>query len=96
MKRVAWLILLALAFALGSVFAYYNTAPVALDYLGGKSERPLVFWLLLAFVLGVGLALLLSLIRSLGMRRDLHNLRRQLARTEAELKTLRGLPLKET
>lgn len=96
MRRVVWLVLMALAFALGSVFAYYNTAPVALDFLAGQSERPLVFWLLLAFVLGVALALLLSLVRSLGLRRDLHNLKRQLSRTEAELKTLRGLPLKES
>lgn len=95
MRRMLWLIVLTAAFGLGAVLAYHNTVSVPLDYLAGRSERPLVLWLLLSFLLGAALTFLWALIRSLRLSAEARGLRQRLSRTEAELKTLRGLPLKE-
>ncbi len=95
MKRVLWLVVLTAAFGLGAVLAYHNTIGVPLDYLAGRSERPLVLWLLLSFVLGCALTFLWAAIRSLRLRTEMRGLRQRLSRAEAELKTLRGLPLKD-
>ena len=94
MKRILWLAVMTAVFALGAVVAYYNTTPVVLDYLGGTSQRPLILWLLLSFVLGFGVSWLGFAIRSLKIRIELRNLQRRLDRAETELKTLRSLPLK--
>jgi len=93
LRGFGWL-MLALTFALGAVLAYHNSAPTPLDYLAGRTQGPLAVWLLLAFALGVGTASLMALIRGLRIRSELRSLRRQLQRTETELKTLRSLPLK--
>ena len=96
MRRLISLAVMTVAFGLGATLAYFNTTPVQLDYLSGQSERPLIAWLLISFMLGIGLTLVLFLIRGLKMRSDLRNLRQRLTRAEAELKTLRGLPLQDT
>lgn len=94
MWRVLWLTVLTAAFGLGAVLAYHNTDPVPLDYLAGRSERPLVVWLLLSFVLGCALTFLWAVIRSIRLSAEVRGLRQRLSRTEVELKTLRDLPLK--
>ena len=96
MMRMWWLAVMTAGFVLGAVIADYNTTPVALDYLGGTSQRPLIFWLLLSFVLGFAAAWLGFVIRGLKLRIELRHLRRRLDRTETEVKTLRSLSHNET
>lgn len=90
-----WLAALTAAFGFGAVLAYLNTVTVPVDYLAGRAEAPLVVWLLVSFAMGIGLALMTSLIRGLRARAEVRSLQRRLDRAEAELKTFRGLPLKE-
>ena len=92
MMRMLWLAVMTAVFVLGAVIAYYNTTPVALDYLGGTSQRPLIFWLLLSFVLGFAAAWLGFVIRGLKLRIELRHLRGRRGGTEPRRKTADAPP----
>jgi uncharacterized integral membrane protein len=93
MGRIVTLLLLVVAFCLGAAISYYNRADVTFYYLAGQVELPLIALLFGAFVLGVAVMWLLDLARLFVLSRDSRRQQRQIAQLEAELKSLRNLPL---
>jgi putative membrane protein len=89
MKRLRTLfslVVLIAGIALGVLFALQNTQPVPLDILVFTfPPRSLALWVLVAFALGGVAGLLVSTVYMLRVRATLGSLRRQLARTRADL-----------
>jgi uncharacterized integral membrane protein len=81
------------AFGLGAAVSYYNWSPVAFHYLAGRTEVPLIALLFGAFLLGAVVMWLLDLARLFTLSRDSRRQQRQIVQLEAELKSLRNLPL---
>ena len=65
------------------------------NYLAGDAEVPLVALLIGVFTAGVVLALLICAGRIIGLRAEIHRLRRKIQSAQSELKNLRNLPLKD-
>ena len=93
MGRLLTALLLIAAFCLGAAVSYYNRADVTFHYLAGQAELPLIALLFGAFLLGVVVMWLLDLARLFVLSRDSRRQQRQVAQLEAELKSLRNLPL---
>jgi uncharacterized integral membrane protein len=93
MGRLLTALLLIVAFCLGAAISYYNRADVTFHYLAGQAELPLIALLFGAFLLGVVVMWLLDLARLFVLSRDSRRQQRQVAQLEAELKSLRNLPL---
>ena len=93
MGRLLTLLLLLAAFCLGAAISYYNWSAVPFHYLAGQVELPLIALLLGAFLLGVVVMWLLDLARLFVLSRDSRRQQRQIHQLEAELKSLRNLPL---
>ncbi len=93
MGRLLTLLLLLAAAALGAAISYYNSADVTFHYLAGQVDLPLIALLLGAFMLGVAVMWLLDLARLFMLTRESRRQQRQIAQLEAELKSLRNLPL---
>ena len=93
MGRLLTLLLLLAAAALGAAISYYNNVDVTFHYLAGQVELPLIALLLGAFMLGVAVMWLLDLARLFMLTRESRRQQRQIAQLEAELKSLRNLPL---
>ena len=93
MGRLLTALLLIAAFCLGAAISYYNRADVTFHYLAGQAELPLIALLFGAFLLGVVVMWLLDLARLFVLSRDSRRQQRQVAQLEAELKSLRNLPL---
>jgi uncharacterized integral membrane protein len=93
MGRLVTLLLLLAAFCLGAAISYYNWSSVTFHYLAGQAELPLIALLLGAFLAGVGVMWLLDFARLFVLNRDSRRQQRQIAQLEAELKSLRSLPL---
>ena len=84
MNYLLWFVRL-LVFAILLGFALKNTDPVAVRfYLGSEWEAPLVFVLLVAFVLGAAAGLLASLGVVFRKRREISGLRKQLRARSVE------------
>lgn len=95
MRRLLATLLLAALFLLGAALGWYNWGRVHLDYLAGSLDAPLFSIVLGAFATGVVLTLLVTAGRIFGLKREISRARRQLSDTEAELRNLRNLPLKD-
>ena len=93
MGRLLTALLLLAAFCLGAAISYYNRADVTFHYLAGQAELPLIALLFGAFLLGVVVMWLLDLARLFVLSRESRRQQRQVAQLEAELKSLRNLPL---
>lgn len=93
MGRVVTLLLLLAAFCLGAAISYYNWSSVTFHYLAGQAELPLIALLLGAFLAGVVVMWLLDFARLFVLSRDSRRQQRQIVQLEAELKSLRSLPL---
>ena len=93
MWRLITIVLLIAVFCLGATVSVFNWAPVTFNYLAGEAAIPLILLLLAAFVVGLAVMGLLNLVRIFMLRRDLRRLQRQIRELEAELKSLRNLPL---
>lgn len=93
MKRIVLVLVLLVVLCLGAALSYYNWSNVPFNFLAGEAQVPLIALLLGVFTLGVIVALLLCAGRILGLRADLHRLKRQLADTQTEIRNLRNLPL---
>jgi len=91
--RLLIFLLLLAAFVLGAAVSYYNWAPVTFHYLAGQAELPLIALLLGAFLMGIFVMWLLNLARLFVLSRDSRRHQRQIRELEAELKSLRNLPL---
>ena len=78
MRYVLWIVKLAL-FIVALTFAIKNTDPVAVRYFLGQEWRaPLIFVLLVFFVLGAALGLATALVHILRQRREISRLKREL------------------
>lgn len=95
MLRALIIAALVVFLALGASIGYFNAQPVKFDYLAGEVEMPLIALVIGEFVLAVLLTLLICLGRMLGLKAEIRRLRRQLLGVDAELKSLRELPLKD-
>jgi putative membrane protein len=84
MRIVAWVVRFAV-FLVILGFAAKNTDPVLVRfYLGSQWEVPLVFVLLVAYVLGVATGLIAGLGKMLRQRRESVRLRKQLRAHSSE------------
>jgi len=83
MRYIVWLARL-LVFVVVLVFALNNTAPVDIRFYGAYvlADTPLIVVMLVAFVLGTGFSLLLSVCAILRRGRELKRLKRELARLQ--------------
>jgi lipopolysaccharide assembly protein A len=93
MGRLVTLLLLLAAFCLGAAISYYNWSAVTFHYLAGQAELPLIALLLGAFLAGVVVMWLLDFARLFVLSRESRRQQRQIVQLEAELKSLRNLPL---
>jgi lipopolysaccharide assembly protein A len=96
MGRLLVALLLFAAFCLGAAISFFNWELVTFHYLAGQAEVPLILLLLGAFVLGIVVMGLLNLARVFMLGRDNRRHQRQIRELEAELKSLRNLPLANT
>jgi lipopolysaccharide assembly protein A len=93
MGRLVVALLLVASFCLGAAISYYNWSAVTFHYLAGQAELPLIALLLGAFLVGIIVMWLLTLARTFVLSRDSRRYQRQIRELEAELKSLRQLPL---
>ncbi|MGH8481650.1 MAG: lipopolysaccharide assembly protein LapA domain-containing protein [Nevskiaceae bacterium] len=93
MGRLLIFLLLFAAFCLGAAISFYNWSAVTFHYLAGSAELPLIALLLGAFLLGAAVMWLLDLARLFVLSRESRRQQRQILQLEAELKSLRNLPL---
>lgn len=93
MKRLLLTLLLIAVFGAGLVLSYHNSHAVRFDYLAGAVELPLMGLLVAAFVVGLLVSGLLNLAAHWSLRREARRLGKQLTAAQAELGTLRQLPL---
>lgn len=96
MLRILVIFALILFLVLGASIGYFNAQEVQFDYLAGTVTLPLIALVIGEFVLAVLLTLLICLGRMLGLKAEIRRLRKRLQGTEAELKSLRDLPIRET
>jgi lipopolysaccharide assembly protein A len=87
---------LVLFLVLGASIGYFNAQEVEFDYLAGTVKLPLIALVIGEFVVAVLLTLLICLGRMLGLKSEIRRLRRQVQNAEAELKSLRDLPIRES
>lgn len=93
MLRVIVIAALLIFLVLGASIGYFNAQEVEFDYLAGTVKLPLIALVIGEFVLAVLLTLLICLGRMLGLKSEIRRLRKQLQSAEAELKSLRELPI---
>lgn len=93
MGRLLVTLLLLATFCFGAAVSYYNWNVVRFDYLAGEAELPLIAVLLFAFLLGMLLMGLMNLARIFTLGRETRRQQRQIRELEAELRSLRNLPL---
>jgi lipopolysaccharide assembly protein A len=96
MWRLITLVLLLAVFCLGAAVSYFNWTSVTFNYLAGQAELPLIALLLIAFLIGVAVTGLLNLARIFLLGRESRRHQRQIRELEAELRSLRNLPLAGT
>jgi uncharacterized integral membrane protein len=91
-KRVLLLALIALLM----VFAFQNQrdlgTPVTLTFLKWQQTLVLGFWLLLSFLAGALLFILVDMLRSFSLRRELARRTQELSRAQAEVVRLQAVP----
>lgn len=95
MKRLLGLILLFIVIAIGLSFAVLNPEVVQLNYYLGSISLPLSLVIVLALTLGALLGTFACLGLLLQKGGELRRLRKKLGLTEAELKNLRELPVRD-
>ena len=93
MRSLLLAIFVLLLFTLGIVVGHANNAEVHFDYLIGSVQLNQVSLLLFVFGFAVGLTLIACAGRLLALQKEIRSVRRRLNDAEAELKTLRNLPV---
>lgn len=86
-------LLLVIALVIGVAFGFFNQHLVTIDVLWSNAQAPLILILLIAFVVGFGLALVLLLTRLIALRGGLARTRSQLKDARTEIRNLRSLPI---
>ena len=95
MLRFLVIAALVLFLVLGASIGYFNAQEVEFDYLAGTLKMPLIALVIGEFVMAVLVTLLICMGRMLGLKSEIRRLRKQVQGAEAELKTLRELPIRE-
>ncbi|HUR40583.1 MAG TPA: LapA family protein [Verrucomicrobiae bacterium] len=93
MGRLLVSLLLIATFCLGASVSYFNWTTVRFDYLAGQSELPLIALMLVAFMIGMLVMGLIDLARMFVLSREARRHAREIRELEAELRSLRNLPL---
>lgn len=95
MLRFLVIAALVLFLVLGASIGYFNAQEVEFDYLAGSVKMPLIALVIGEFVVAVLITLLICMGRMLGLKSEIRRLRKHLQAAEAELKSLRELPIRE-
>lgn len=95
MIRILIIIAVFLAFALGVAICLFNAQPVTFNYIAGEVQLPLIVLMIAEFFIVAALTALLCWARIFGLKGEIRRLRRQLKDAQAELQSLRNLPLKD-
>ena len=93
LRRLAILVIAVIFVLIAAVFAYGNQEPISVD-IGIMLIEDVTLTVVLAvtFVLGAIFGGLFAVVAAVRHARERHHLRRELRRTEAELKALQSLP----
>ena len=84
-----------LVLVIGVAIGFFNAQPVSFNYLAGTLQVPLIALVVgELFLVGAATALL-CWARIFGLKGEIRRLRRQLKDAQAELQSLRYLPLKD-
>jgi putative membrane protein len=95
MRRLLTSLAIIIVAFVGLAFAVLNSGTVELKYYLGSFSIPLALLLAITLLVGVILGGLASIALALRQRRENGRLRKHLALTEAEVKNLRELPIKD-
>lgn len=95
MIRVIVIASVLLVLALGIAIGYFNAQTVNFNYLAGVIELPLIGLVVIEFFLVAVVTAVLCSARIFGLKGEIRRVRRQLADAQAELQSLRNLPLKD-
>ena len=96
MKRIVGLLTVLIVLALGISVGHFNAQKISFNYLAGTVEISLIWLILGILVISVVGTLLACTGKILGLQAEVRRQKRKLAAAEAELKTLRNLPLGDT
>lgn len=92
MSKILGILLFFLVLVLGISFSSLNSGAVEVNYYIGKIQLPLSVVVVCSFALGVGCALIITMLHSVGQRWRLGQLRREVARKNEQLDHARSLP----
>lgn len=96
MKRIFYIIVIAVTLFVGITFAFKNQQVVELRYYFGLEwSGPLSLALLTTLALGVAVGYLASLRMVIHMQRQLVQARKEVRQIEQEVANLRALPIKD-
>lgn len=96
MKRILYLVVIAVTLLFGITFALQNRQTVDIGYYFGLEWRgPLSIALLAVLALGILVGYLASLRMVIRMQRSLVQARKELRQVEQEVQNLRALPIKD-
>ena len=84
-----------LVLALGVAIGLFNAQPVSFNYIAGTLQIPLIVLVMAEFFLVAAVTALLCWARIFGLKGEIRRIRRQLKDAQAELQSLRNLPLKD-
>ena len=95
MSRLLGYLLLTIILCAVVFFSLLNADAVDLNLHFIQLHRPLALYLVIALFIGVILGILVSLPMQINARREASRLRRKIRASEAELKNLRTLPIRD-
>lgn len=95
MIRVLIIGAVLLVLALGVAIGLFNAQPVSFNYIAGTLQIPLIVLVMAEFFLVAAVTALLCWARIFGLKGEIRRIRRQLKDAQAELQSLRNLPLKD-
>ena len=95
MIRILIIVTIFLAFALGIAICLSNAQIVTFNYIAGVIQLPLIVLVVAELFVVATLTALLCWARIFGLKGEIRRLRRQLKDAQAELQSLRNLPLKD-
>lgn len=95
MSYIVNLIIFLLVLTLGLSFAILNAEPVELDYYFGSQRLSLSLVVLITLIMGVLAGVVASLGVIIKLKREVSRLRKENQAVDAELASLRTLPLKD-
>ena len=96
MGRIITIITFITVFIFGAGFSAINTDPVAVNYYLGSISLPLSIIIVLAIVLGAGIAAFALFMGTLRLRYENRRLSKKLELSEQEINSLRILPVKDS